>query len=349
MNLPPRWVRRLVIWPLPVLLVWFYLATVPLLLIVACVVSYRLPGKWRAVRALGLATVYAFVEVVVILVSFGAWVGSGFGLRIRSAASQDIHYRLLGWALRTLVAAGRRLFVLDIVVQRVDRGEPDDPVSLAERPLIVLSRHAGPADSILVAHELVDEFRHRPRIVLKETLQWDPAFDILLNRLPSHFVRPGADRTQVLDEIGELAGTMRGGDAFVIFPEGGNFTEHRRESSIAYFEERERWDEAARARRLRYVLPPRPDGALAAVGACPRADVVVVAHTGLDEITGLRDLWRTMPDHKVLDMAFTVVPGHDVTAAREEQVEMLWQAWERIDEWIAVRRRGDDQQHQQPH
>jgi 1-acyl-sn-glycerol-3-phosphate acyltransferase len=342
-SLPPRWVRRLVIWPLPVLLVWFYLASVPLLVIVACVVSYRLPGKWRAVRALGLATVYAFVEVVVILVAFGAWVASGFGLRIRSAASQDLHYRLLGWALRTLVAAGRRLFVLDIVVQRVDRGEPDDPAALAERPLIVLSRHAGPADSILVAHELVDQFHRRPRIVLKEALQWDPAFDILLNRLPSHFVRPGADRDRVIGEIGELAGTMGAGDAFVIFPEGGNFTEHRRARSIAFFEEHERWEEAARARRLRYVLPPRPDGALAAVGACPQADVVVVAHTGLDHIGGLRDLWRTMPDHKVLDMAFAVVPGDEIAPDRDGQVELLWQAWERIDGWIGAHRPADDE------
>jgi 1-acyl-sn-glycerol-3-phosphate acyltransferase len=343
-RLPPRWIRRLVLWPLPVLLVWFYLATVPILLIIAFVVSYRLPGKWRAVRALGLATVYAFVEVVVILVSFGVWVGSGFGLRIRSEEWQATHYRLLGWALRTLVAAGRRLFVLDIVVQRVDRGEPDEFAALAERPLIVLSRHAGPADSILVAHELVDQFHRRPRIVLKETLQWDPAFDILLNRLPSHFVRPGAERARVLEEIGELAGTMDGGDAFLIFPEGGNFTEHRRARSIVYFEERERWEEADRARRLRYVLPPRPDGALAAVGACPQADVVVVAHTGLDQITGLRDLWRTMPDHKVLDMAFAVVPGEAIALDRDDQVEMMWQAWERIDEWIGSRRAGADEQ-----
>jgi 1-acyl-sn-glycerol-3-phosphate acyltransferase len=343
-SLPPRWIRRLVLWPLPVLLVWLYLATVPLLLIVAFVVSYRLPGKWRAVRALGLATVYAFVEVVVILVSFGAWVGTGFGLRMGSTASQDFHYRLLGWALRTLVGAGRRLFVLDVVVQRVDRGEPDDPAALAERPLIVLSRHAGPADSILVAHELVDQFHRRPRIVLKEALQWDPIFDILLNRVPSHFVRPGADRARVLEEIGELAATMSGGDAFVIFPEGGNFTEHRRARSIAYFEERGRWEEADRARRLRYVLPPRPNGALAALAACPEADVVVVAHTGLDQITGLRDLWRTLPDHKVLDMAFAVVPGDEIAPDREARVEMMWRAWERIDEWIGARRPGGDDQ-----
>ena len=48
------------------------------------------------------------------------------------------------------------------------------------------------------ADELMAQFERRPRIVLKESLQWDPAFDILLNRLPAHFVRHGADRDHVL-------------------------------------------------------------------------------------------------------------------------------------------------------
>ena len=68
-----------------------------------------------------------------------------------------------------------------------------------------------------------------------------------------------------------------------------------------------------------------------------------MAHTGLDQITGLRDLWRTMPDHKVLDMVFAVVPGDDMAPDRDGQIEMLWQAWERIDGWIGARRAGADE------
>lgn len=45
MKLPPRGVRRVVLWPLPVLAGVFYVATVPLLVIAALIVSYRLPGK----------------------------------------------------------------------------------------------------------------------------------------------------------------------------------------------------------------------------------------------------------------------------------------------------------------
>jgi hypothetical protein len=52
-----------------------------------------------------------------------------------------------------------------------------------------------------------------------------------------------------------------------------------------------------------------------------------------------------MPDHKVLDMVFAVVPGDEIAPDPEAQVEMLWQAWERIDEWIGARRDGADGLH----
>ncbi len=84
MKLPHRWVRRILIWPIPVIATFFYLTAVPLLLILAFLVSYRLPGKLRAVRALGLATVYLFVEAVVMVVGFVLWLASGFGWKTKS-------------------------------------------------------------------------------------------------------------------------------------------------------------------------------------------------------------------------------------------------------------------------
>ena len=328
----------MVLWPLPLLLVWFYVASVPLLLIVALIVSYRLPGSLRAVRSLGLATVYAFVEVAIILASFGLWIATGFGLRLRSDWSIRAHYQLLGWALRTVVGAGRRLFRLDIAVsgfvRDADGRHPVDPPGPTRHPLIVMSRHAGPADSILLMFELMDRFERRPRIVLTETLQWDPAFDILLNRLPAHFVRHGADRDHVLGVLRDLASDMRPGDAFVIFPEGGNFTPQRRARAIEYYERQGRTVEAARARGLKHVLPPRTNGSLAALAGCPTAAPVFVAHTGLDEITGPRDLWRAIPDHKVLDMVFVAVTPDLLPAGDVDRIELMWAAWEQIDRWI---------------
>ncbi len=78
-------------------------------------------------------------------------------------------------------------------------------------------------------------------------------------------------------------------------------------------------------------------GALAAMEGSPEAASVFVAHTGLEDITGLRDLWRSIPDHKVLHMVYAVVPPDRVPADHDGRVELLWTAWERIDAWIASR------------
>jgi hypothetical protein len=37
--------------------------------------------------------------------------------------------------------------------------------------------------------------------------------------------------------------------------------------------------------------PPRPGGALAAIAARPDADVIFVAHAGLDHIVTVADVW----------------------------------------------------------
>ena len=53
-----------------------------------------------------------------------------------------------------------------------------------------MCRHAGPGDSFVLVHALVNWFDREPRIVLKDMLQWDPAVDVLLNRLPNRFITP---------------------------------------------------------------------------------------------------------------------------------------------------------------
>ena len=73
----------------------------------------------------------------------------------------------------------------------------------------------------------------------------------------------------------------------MIFPEGGNWTPGRWQRGIRRLERLGRRDLAARARQMPNVLPPRPGGALAAIGACPEADVIFVAHAGLDELVSV--------------------------------------------------------------
>ena len=339
MRLPNRWVRRFLIWPLPVIVVVLYLATVPLLIVGALVISYRLPGKLRALRTLGLATVYLIVEAAALIVGAVLWVASGFGWKLKSPAFIAAHYAVLRLALRVLVAFGRRLFSLDIRADGAPIPADDHDPNTVEVPLIVMSRHAGPADSFLLLHEVMSWRGRRPRIVAKDLLQLDPTIDLYLNRLPNKFItqNPGR-RSGTVEAIGELAEGMTHLDALVIFPEGGNFTPDRRLRAIDRLREGGYEAAAERAERLHNVLPPRPAGSRAAMAGAPQADVVFVAHTGLDTIATIQDLWFAIPTNKVIDLAWDVVEADVIPRDKAGQEDMLFRAWEAIDEWVEERR-----------
>ena len=153
-------------------------------------------------------------------------------------------------------------------------------------PLIVACRHAGPGDSFTLIHALMDWYDREPRVVLKDTMAWDPVVDVVLQpaaRPASSRPTPGRARTSSRRSP-TLARGLDENDAFVIFPEGGNFTPERRRRGIERLRRRGLDRMADRAARMTHVLAPRPGGFLAALDAAPDADVVLVAHTGLDHM-----------------------------------------------------------------
>ncbi|MBK7321565.1 MAG: hypothetical protein IPI82_03655 [Candidatus Microthrix sp.] len=81
------------------------------------------------------------------------------------------HYRLLRWALRLLVYTGSRLFSLNIEQDGMALPTDSGDGTSSDAPPIVLSRHAGPADSFLLLHEVMSWEGRRPRIVAKAALQ----------------------------------------------------------------------------------------------------------------------------------------------------------------------------------
>lgn len=339
MRLPARPIRRFVIWPLPLLAVVLYLATVPLVLVAAFVLSYLLPGHLRGLRVLGLATVYLVAEAAGTVAAFLLWVAAGFGWKLRSPTFQRAHYEVLRLILVVVVGLGRRLFTLEIVADDHDLPGDDGDPDTHESPLVVMSRHAGPADSFLLLHEVMSWQGRQPRIVAKDLLQFDPVIDIYLNRLPNLFISPrSAGGPRPADAIRSLASTMTSRDALVIFPEGGNFTPQRRLRAIDRI--RAGGDEAAAARaaKLRNVLPPRPAGTMAALNGAPDADAVFVAHTGLDQLATVGDLWWAIPTRKTIELAWYVVPADRIPRTPAGQEEMLFRAWEAIDAWIERRR-----------
>ncbi|MEE6257171.1 1-acyl-sn-glycerol-3-phosphate acyltransferase [Plantactinospora sonchi] len=353
MPLPPRWVRRLLLAPGTVLLAVLVVSLLPVWLIIAAAASPLVPGYLRPLRLLWLGIVYLCWDAAALVALFGLWVGSGFGWRGRSPSFQRAHYLLAGWFLTFLFWQARWTLRLSIDVVGTD---PD--TALPGRPELVLCRHAGPGDSFILIHALVNWFKREPRIVLKDTLQWDPAVDVLLNRLPNRFItarerrarrlgrteRPGAPRESLVEQIGHLAQGLDENDAFVIFPEGGNFTPRRRLRAIDLLRSRGLEKMAERAEAMRHVLAPQPGGVLAALDAAPGAGVVFVAHTGLDRMVTVTDVWRELPMDKRIVMRFWSVPPEDVPTGRQERIDWLFDWWARIDAWIDAHRADTDPQ-----
>ena len=324
--LPPVLVRRVVLAPLAVLLTLAVVTSLPLLLLAAAALSPILPGRWRPLRVLWLAVLHLVLETLILGALAVTWVASGFGWRIRSPYFQRRHYALVRWYLQVLYDEVRRVLRVEVQVE----GPP--PSDYVGRPLVVLSRHAGPGDSFLLVHALVNWYEREPRIVLKDTLQWDPAIDVLLNRLPNQFIRPGGDGAEA--KIGELCRDLDDNDAFVIFPEGGNVTELRRKRAIDRLRRQGHIDDAEKAERLRHVMAPKPGGVLAALDACGDADVVMVAHTGVEHMSSVLDVWRELPMDRRIAMRWWLVDADKIPVGRDARIAWLFEWWRRIDDWI---------------
>ncbi|MFF5210627.1 1-acyl-sn-glycerol-3-phosphate acyltransferase [Streptosporangium sp. NPDC000396] len=336
--LPPRILRRLILAPLVIVLTVIAVVTLPIWLPVMAVASLRLPPpQRRGIRLVWFAVAWLTLESMALIACLGLWVAGGFGGRLHRDEYQERHYTLIRWFLAKVYGMAVRIFRLSV---EIDEPPPtsDELSRRLTRPIIVLSRHAGPGDSFLLVHHLLTLYGRRPRIVMKAALQFDPSLDVVINRLPNAFVPRKVTSEAILAEIRRLASGMDADDALVIFPEGGNFTPRRRWRAILRLEEKGLAEEAVRARGLEHLLAPRPNGAITAIEACPTADVIFVAHTGLDDLITLGDVWRKLPMRAEIKAKWWRVQSADVPRDRETQIRWLFDQWEQIDAWITENR-----------
>jgi 1-acyl-sn-glycerol-3-phosphate acyltransferase len=336
--MPPRIIRRLIFAPSVFVITIAWIVLLPLLLVLAIVANPSRHGRRRMLRLIFLSVAWLVMESATLFASLGLWLAGGFGGRLRTQASQDRHYGLVRWFMGSLFPVLTRLFKVTIEVEEPEFTAQEAAARLT-RPVIVLSRHAGPGDSFLIVNQLLNVYRRRPCIVMKGALQFDPVLDVVINRLPHAFVWPGkGPGSGVTREITRLAGGLGNADALLIFPEGGNFTHGRRERAIARLESSGQHEAAARARGMSNLLAPRTGGVLAAVEAAPSADVIFVAHTGLDDLITVRDIWHSLPMEQTVKSRWWRVPAAQIPRTREEQTAWLYGWWERIDTWIAENR-----------
>jgi 1-acyl-sn-glycerol-3-phosphate acyltransferase len=327
--LPPKLVRRLLLTPLMLVVTAVAVVLSPIEALLAALVSPFL-GNWRPLRLLWISVSYLMRDALSTVAFFVLWLASGFGRFADSPPMRRAHYAVLGWFMGGLVNSGLRAVRSWVRVTEFSGAE--EVLAERRRPVLVFSRHAGAGDSFLLVHELINRYGRRPRIVMKALLQWDPFIDLFGNRLPNCFVAGGGQ--ELIDGIATLAEGLESGDALLIFPEGGNFTEDRRRRTIERLERDGHHDAAERARKMDNLMAPRPGGALAAIASAPDADVVFIAHTGLPDPRSTGDLLRLVPlDHPV-ELGMWHVPAAEIPADKEERIDWLFAWWCRLDSFI---------------
>jgi hypothetical protein len=184
--LPPRLVRRLVFVPLVVAIAAALAVLAPPLAVLSAAVNLvrrsRSRRPMRALRLVCFALAWFLGETAALTVCGCLWIASGFGGRLDTEPYQSRHYGVMRRFLALMYRAAERTCGLRVEVA----GPPAAPETGAapdtgaapetgDRPLIVLSRHAGPGDSLLLVHHLLAACGRRPRVVMKAALRLDAA------------------------------------------------------------------------------------------------------------------------------------------------------------------------------
>ena len=195
--LPPTLVRRLALVPLVVVIAACLVALTPLVALASW--ASALVRRWtghghrsRPLRVAWLALTWSVGEMAALTVLLCLWIVSGFGGRLDTEPYRTRNYAVMERFLNQIYRAAERACGL-----RVEVAGPPDEAPADDRPVIVLSRHAGPGDSLLVVHHLLAVCGRQPRVVMKATLQLDPSLDIVANRVPNAFLRRRPTRKRV--------------------------------------------------------------------------------------------------------------------------------------------------------
>ncbi len=327
---PPLVFRRAALAPVVLALEIVLIAVSPVLLALAVLASPFF-GRWRPLRMLTIVLSFVVRHFGATLACLWLWFRSGFGRRLATEPMQRAHYAVLRWFVSGIYATIVRLAHVDVRVS--ESSEAEEALSDARRPVIVLGRHAGEGDTLLVVEHLIARYDRWPRVVMNEALRLDPLIDVLGHRLPNRFVDPRGGDTEV--EIAAMASDLDDRSAVLIFPEGGNFSEQHRRRGIERLEEAGLAEEAQWARGMSHMAAPRPGGALAAIAAAPEADIVFAAHMGFPSSLG--EVWRLLPHDQTVEVRLWTVAARDLPTDHDERIDWLFGWWRTLDEWVAER------------
>lgn len=319
-----RWSRRLA--ALTLLSVGWTLGALALVTLgpILAIADLLTRASWARLRALLAVQAVLTCEGLGLVVAAWTWLTQPFASGRWIERNRALQ---LSW-VKVLFRALCLIYGTKLVVEEAGVGAD----SREERPLIVLSRHTSLVDTLLPMLLL----EGRPlRYVLKRELLWDPCLDVVGQRLPNAFVQRGGNTEAEVRKLGALARDLNPGEGVVIFPEGTRYTPAKRDQVLEALKRKGDAETRSRAEGLRHLLPPRVAGAEALLAACPEADVLVLAHTGLEGAQSLASFWRGHLIGREIRVRLERIPADQVPRSREGVERFLWETWRGMDAWLA--------------
>lgn len=289
--------------------------------------------QFPRVRALLFAVFHAFCECAGLLAAFAIWLVSGVWMGRDRAWYLRANFLLQQIWGGALAHAAMELFRIRVQV--------DQHYAFGERPVLVFIRHSSYADTLLPVLLVSRPHGIRLRYILKHPLLWDPCLDVVGNRLPNHFVRHRSGDTD--SELARVAGLIKDlgpREGVLLYPEGTRFTEAKRARLMQQCIQRGDDAHWNRVQRLKHVLPPRFNGALALLQANEGADAVFVAHSGLESALTQSALLSGGLIGASVRVRIWGVPFEEIPGTRQEQTAWLQAQWERVDQFVGEQLHG---------
>ncbi len=320
-----RWKRRVRTIPLMLGATIVGVLTSPAILVGAAIVDVRNRRfRFPSVRVALFLLQYGINDSIEILLAPVYWLRAGCGTRLRQPTSVARHERLQRWSIDVLARRAERLLGIRLDV------DPASRAALTPGPVVVLCRHVNIVDASLPAL-LYQRLGYRTRGVIMAELLADPGFDLIYSRTGSIFI-PRDNGPEAIAMVRDIGQSIDSTTAVVIFPEGRLFRPDRLERAV------ERLvlanpERATRLAPLRHVLPPRPGGVLALINTIP-ADVVVMAHHGLDQYASFAELARAVPLRNPIRVTAWRVPAAQIPNDDGQRIAWLDEQWLHADEWI---------------
>ncbi len=317
-SVSPTWRRMMTV--STYFLLWALLtALAPLWILVALVVGVLRRCSFVVFRLLMFFWIYLTTELVGLIAAAGIYLITPRNIERR----EDLFFQLECWWGSSLFRSISRCLSLSTTVEGDDQILPG--------PVLVFIRHASIIDTAVPVALISNTKGLRLRYVFKRELLVDPCIDVAGHASPNYFIDRGGSAHEELAGVRSLAENL-GNEGVLLYPEGTRFTERKKKIALERLAKTHP-DLVTMGQSFKHCLPPKPGGALTLLDAAPHADVLIVAHRGLEGLAEVSDLLSGAVVGKDVEVRIWRINAADIPKG-EDRRRWLFDWWKRVDDFV---------------